>query len=292
MERLDRARRRIFRDLLRGTQKYVPLREDALADVGLAWPLMRRMLFELGRRLVAAGAIEKPDDVFWLEGDELRDAAEALDAGRTDLENLSGGVRGRKAEWRTRRHATPPPVLPEGRGFLGLDVRRWLPARPEVPAGDTIEGVGASSGTIEAPAHVLRDPEDFGEMRPGDVLVAGITTPAWTPLFAIAAAVVTYVGGPLSHGSIVAREYDIPAVLGTGVATRRIESGQRIRVDGDAGTVTLLDEKGATDDAAAGRWAPDSSRGERRDTGKGALAALAIGAAIVLILRRRIRRRS
>jgi len=88
---------------------------------------------------------------------------------------------------------------------------------------------------------VLGGPEDFSEMKPGEVLVAGITTPAWTPLFAMASAVVTDVGGPLSHGSIVAREYDIRAVMGTGVATRRIRSGQTIRVDGDAGTVTLLD---------------------------------------------------
>jgi pyruvate,water dikinase len=76
-------------------------------------------------------------------------------------------------------------------------------------------------------------------MRPGDVLVALLTTPAWTPLFAMASAIVTDIGGPLSHSSIVAREYGIPAVLGTGVATRRIRSRQTIRVDGGAGTVTL-----------------------------------------------------
>lgn len=69
--------------------------------------------------------------------------------------------------------------------------------------------------------------------------MARITTPAWTPLFAMASAVVTDVGGPLSHSSIVAREYGIPAVLGTGVATQRLSSGQRIAVDGDAGTVTM-----------------------------------------------------
>ncbi|MFN2109182.1 MAG: PEP-utilizing enzyme, partial [Anaerolineae bacterium] len=80
----------------------------------------------------------------------------------------------------------------------------------------------------------------FDRMQPGCVLVAGTTTPAWTPLFAMAIAVVTDVGGPLSHGSIVAREYGIPAVMGTGVATRRIHNGQHITVDGGAGTVTLL----------------------------------------------------
>jgi phosphoenolpyruvate synthase/pyruvate phosphate dikinase len=76
-------------------------------------------------------------------------------------------------------------------------------------------------------------------MRPGDILVAEMTTPAWTPLFAMAAGIVTDVGGPLSHGSIIAREYGIPAVLGTGVATQRIHNGQRLTVDGDAGVVTL-----------------------------------------------------
>lgn len=78
-------------------------------------------------------------------------------------------------------------------------------------------------------------------MQPGDVIVASITTPAWTPIFPMASAVVTDIGGPLSHGSIVAREYGIPAVLGTGVATRRIRNGQLITVDGSAGEVTILE---------------------------------------------------
>ena len=76
-------------------------------------------------------------------------------------------------------------------------------------------------------------------MHPGDIIVAGITTPAWTPLFARAAGIVTDIGGPLGHSSIVAREYGLPAVLGTGSATRRIQGGQMITVDGSAGTVTL-----------------------------------------------------
>jgi pyruvate,water dikinase len=106
--------------------------------------------------------------------------------------------------------------------------------------GDTIKGVAASPGQVTGTARVLHGPADFGQMQPGDVLVASLTTPAWTPLFAMASAVVTDIGGPLSHGSIVAREYGIPAVLGTMVATERIRSGQTVRVDGDRGTVTLL----------------------------------------------------
>ena len=99
-------------------------------------------------------------------------------------------------------------------------------------------------------------------MVPGEVLVASITTPAWTSLFPMASGVVTDIGGPLSHSSIVAREYGIPAVLGTAVATRRIGSGERIRVDGDAGTVTLLDQQatGAATGAATGRVSRPSKR--------------------------------
>jgi pyruvate,water dikinase len=88
---------------------------------------------------------------------------------------------------------------------------------------------------------VLRGPEDFSKMETGSVLVASITTPAWTPLFARASAVVTDIGGPLSHGSIVAREYGIPAVLGTDSATKNILHGQKINVDGNRGIVTLLE---------------------------------------------------
>lgn len=125
-------------------------------------------------------------------------------------------------------------------------------------------------------------------MRPGDVLVAGITTPAWTSLFAMASAVVTDVGGPLSHSSIVAREYGIPAVLGTGVATRRIADGSRIRVGGDAGTVTLLSADG-TD-----RSTPPAPQAEssRRRMLVGAALTGAAAAAVLLVRRRRQRRRA
>ncbi len=105
--------------------------------------------------------------------------------------------------------------------------------------GNRLEGIGASAGKVTARACVLFTPDDFGKMQAGDVLVAVTTTPAWTPLFAMASAVVTDIGGPLSHSSIVAREYGIPAVLATGIATRRIQDGQTITVDGSAGTVEL-----------------------------------------------------
>jgi pyruvate,water dikinase len=130
--------------------------------------------------------------------------------------------------------------LKGGARFLGIDLTSVMPAHTGQPEGNVLKGVGASPGQVTATARVIYGPDGFTQMRPGDVLVARITTPAWTPLFALAAGVVTDVGGPLSHSSIVAREYRIPAVLGTGVATERLNSGQRITVDGDAGTVTVF----------------------------------------------------
>ena len=136
---------------------------------------------------------------------------------------------------------TPPIALPfkGGTRFLGINFSSLLPARTGQPAGDVLKGIAASPGYITGRVRVIYGADEFAQMRQGDILVARITTPAWTPLFALAAGVVTDVGGPLSHSSIVAREYRIPAVLGTGVATERLHTGQNVTVDGDAGTVTL-----------------------------------------------------
>jgi rifampicin phosphotransferase len=116
---------------------------------------------------------------------------------------------------------------------------KLMPWNRKNTTGDVLTGVASSAGKVTGTARVLFGPEDFGKMKHGDVLVAVTTTPAWTPLFAMASAIVTDLGGPLSHSSIVAREYGIPAVVSTGVATRRIQDGQTITVDGGAGTVEL-----------------------------------------------------
>jgi pyruvate,water dikinase len=163
------------------------------------------VLHELGRRLVVAGVVGRPDDVFWLRRAELL-ASPAVP--RADV------VARRRAVWRGQRQVTPPQVLPAG-SWRDRAVRRRLPATAAEQTGDTIRGVGASAGQVTATARVIGGPADFGRLQPGD--------------------------GPLSHSSIVAREYGIPAVLGTNVASRRIPDGARVRVDGDAGTVTVLD---------------------------------------------------
>lgn len=245
--RLGQRRRAAFLRLLRWAQDTAPIREDALADVGLAWPLLRQMLLELGQRLVGSGVIAAPDDVFWLRHQELRSAVEfglaapgaraAVVIAGAERPVRAAAVEERRMLWRGQAKAAAPQMLPESR-WMDKAFGSMMPAGPRQKPGGVIKGVGASAGKVTAPARVLTGPQDFGTMRPGDVLVARITTPAWTSLFAMASAVVTDVGGPLSHSSIVAREYGIPAVLGTGVATQRLATGQRILVDGDAGTVT------------------------------------------------------
>ena len=148
------------------------------------------------------------------------------------LPNHSALVESRKSFWQRARNSTPPATLPERSLFAKLMVH-------DNPAGNALKGYGASAGKVTAPACVMRGPEDFNLMHPGDVIVAVTTTPAWTPLFAMASAVVTDIGGPLSHSSIVAREYGIPAVMATGVASKRIANRQLITVDGGAGVVSL-----------------------------------------------------
>jgi pyruvate,water dikinase len=210
-----------------------PAREDSLADMGMGHITIRRLLGELGKRFVANGALENPEDIYWLVEDEVSELASMLERGEK-LADHSSKASERKAEWRAQMKLTPPPVLPEKSRWSKL-----VPGGRGEVVGNVIKGLGASAGKVTATARVLFSPEDFGKMKQGDVLVAVTTTPAWTPLFTLASAVVTDIGGPLSHSSIVAREYGIPAVLATGGATRRIKDGQTITVDGSAGMVTL-----------------------------------------------------
>ncbi|MBN2472947.1 MAG: phosphoenolpyruvate synthase [Anaerolineae bacterium] len=239
LQRLKGLRRWAFRKTLDMAQTMAEVRENALSDIGLGYPLLRKMLHELGRRCAEVGWIGRSEDIFWLTVDEVQEAVESLERGGA-AKNLSGRVVHRKATHQTLKQFTPPPMLPAKKKFMGINMAAFTPATEDSHVGNTIKGVGASVGRVTAIACVLHSPEDFNQMKPGEVLVAATTTPAWTPLFAMASAVVTDIGGPLSHGSIVAREYGIPAVLGTGVATRRIHSGQTIIVDGNAGSVTIL----------------------------------------------------
>lgn len=234
LARIGWPRRNLFQKLVKWAQETCPVREDSLADMGMAHPQIRRLLGELGRRFVSGGALVRAEDIYWLEEGEVKTLVAALDHGEP-LPDFASHIPPRKSAWRAAQKLLPPAMLPEK--------SRWAKLMPwsEQRQGDqlVLKGFGASAGRVTAPACVLLGPEDFSKLHPGAVLVAVTTTPAWTPLFAMASAVVTDIGGPLSHSSIVAREYGIPAVLATGVATRRIQSGQMITVDGGAGSVTI-----------------------------------------------------
>jgi phosphohistidine swiveling domain-containing protein len=238
--RFDPIRRFIFRKLVSWAQRFAPYREDALFYVGAGWPMLRRFAHELGRRLTEAGVLDTADQVYYLTSDELADAIAAQRDGRT-LPHFAELARERQALREARKRLHPPAAVPPtARMQVGaLDFSNRETQFRNAPDATTLRGFAVSAGRVTAPASVILSPADFGQMEPGTILVCPTTTPAWTPLFAQARGLVTDIGGILAHGSIVAREYGIPAVMGTGNATQRITSGQEISVDGSAGTVTL-----------------------------------------------------
>ena len=283
----DPLRRWLFRLLLGWAQRFGPDREQALFYMGAGWPTLRRLALELGRRLVDGGSLHAAEDIFFLETPEI----EAAIAARTSARTEPGFTRlacGRRELREARKRLHPPPVVPPDHKlrFGPLDMSVWETQRRNEPSGAVLRGFAVSPGQVTAPASVIRSPDDFLRMEPGTILVCSTTTPAWTPLFSQARGLVTDVGGILAHGSIVAREYGIPAVLGTGIATTRIRSGQSIRVDGDAGTVTLLD---GTDERNAAQHSPEPGGHKLSSARTVALVALAAGAAIAAA-RRRTRR--
>jgi rifampicin phosphotransferase len=203
--------------------------------------LVRDLLSEMGRRLVAERILDDPDDVLMLTYDELRVAA--LDLAATDPLTV---VERRRAALAAFADVAAPKLLgtlpsgPRPDSPLTRMVAKFAtpPSPPSEP--DTVTGFAGSAGRAVGVARVVRSLADAERLVPGEVLVAETTAPPWTPLFAVAAAVVTDTGGILSHSAVVAREYGIPAVVGAGRATAAIADGDLVEVDGDAGTVRIV----------------------------------------------------
>jgi rifampicin phosphotransferase len=242
---LNPLRRRLFRLLVNWAQRFTPYREVALFYVGAGWPTLRQLALELGRRLTEAGSLNAPGDVFYLKSAELTSASVARSGGQS-LPELAQLAQERHQLREARKRLDPPVTIPPGARFEFGPVKLSLfePQPRGAGEGPTLYGFAVSPGQVTAAASIVRSPEDFDKMAQGTILDCPTTTPAWTPLFSQAKGLVTDIGGTLAHGSIVAREYGIPAVMGTGNATHRIEGGQSIQVDGDAGTVTLVDVVG------------------------------------------------
>jgi pyruvate,water dikinase len=179
-----------------------------------------------------AGALSAPDDVWLLTFDELR-------RGLEDPRTLAGvGFDERRREFERARRVTAPRITTSD-GYVP-PVSSTPVSAVDLDAGGRLQGTGAAPGVVEGTVRVIMDPGTERLTR-GDVLVAPYTDPGWTPLFVNAAAVVTEVGGRLTHGSLVAREYGIPAVVAVDGATTRLTTGERVRVDGTSGTVERLE---------------------------------------------------
>jgi phosphohistidine swiveling domain-containing protein len=229
-------------ELYEAAQFSFPLTEDHAFYIDqLGIGVFRRFVLEIGSRLASKGVIAAPDDVFFLYRDELVDAlttggdrrplvAERRESFARAAEVIPPGALG-----------TPPPPPETPDPFMDALVGRLLGVVPAEENTDPnmLQGVAGSPGRYTGTARVVRSLAEASDLEEGEIMVCEMTLPPWVPLFSIAGAVVTDVGGVLSHSAIVAREFDLPAVVGTQVGTVVIRSGQTLTVDGTKGRVYL-----------------------------------------------------
>jgi pyruvate,water dikinase len=191
--------------------------------------IAREQLLLSGREFVEAGIFERVEDIFFLTIPEL----EAL--ARREARDWKAAIAGHRASYEReqRRRQVPRVLVSDGRTFYeGIGA--------ETDTGEVITGSPVSAGVVEGVVHVVFDPHE-SQLAPGEILVCPGTDPAWTPLFMAAAGLVMEVGGMMTHGSVVAREFGIPAVVGVHQATSRLKMGQKIRVDGTTGKIKVLE---------------------------------------------------
>jgi pyruvate,water dikinase len=188
----------------------------------------------IGRRLVEQGAIYRVEDVFYLEESDIREAAADPELSLVDR------VTTRRAERDRWLRVLPPATIGAGTAPSNPFADRFFgPMKDEPDAEGEVSGVGASTGVVRGTARLILTLDDVDRLEPGDVLVTYATAPPWTPLFAVAGAVVTDAGGMISHCAVVAREFGIPAVVGCRTATRLIPDGAIVTVDGTRGVVRI-----------------------------------------------------
>jgi pyruvate,water dikinase len=241
-----------FTTLLRLAQKSGVFSEEHDHYLDLyAHAMIRRSSLALGGRFAAAGAVDAPDDIFFLIPDEIRKAA--INPDQFDLRPIVARRRGEWKEW--SRVPNPPVILKDGFDMdqamavlvksndpiaLKVVVGSMPVARPELKA--DLHGTCGSPGVAEGTARVILSEENLGEVQPGDILVAATTSPSWTAVFSFIKGVVVDRGASLSHAAIVGREYGIPVLMNVFVGTQKVKSGQRIRVDANMGALYVLDK--------------------------------------------------
>jgi phosphohistidine swiveling domain-containing protein len=225
LSRLSGWRRRFFESVLTSTRTHIAAREE-MKDLLLRFLHLTRQVIAASKERLASTLFD-PDDIYFLLDFEVA----AILRGEWTRDAVQERVRARRKDFEWCLGVSVPKVQQDvARCFIGAELDRRTNA---------LAGVPVSPGVAEGRARIVLDPT-HAAIAPGEVLVAPVTDVAWTPLFLRASALVVDVGGPLSHGSIVAREYGIPAVTAVAGATRRIRSGDFIRVDGTRGTVEVL----------------------------------------------------
>jgi pyruvate,water dikinase len=226
--RLRLVRRLVFRNVVRGAQTWVVMREHTKSLFVRTTHRGRHLSREIARRLVARGLLDDIFDLYYLTWEEVQ----AFVRGGLSRGEAYQLIQGRRAEEERNRRV----VLPET--FKG----RPKPLRPDgqsLPDGRILRGIAVSPGRVTGRARVILDPRRDGVIEPGEILVAPVTDAGWTPLFIAASGIVVDIGASLSHGSTVAREYGLPAVVNVKHGTRLIRTGQTITVDGSQGVVLL-----------------------------------------------------
>ncbi len=232
-QRLGPLQRRIFRFLLRRAQSLTMTRENLKYHFVIAHSRLRDLYLALAEQFVAAGQLSDPDDIFFLT------AAEVAALSESGLEEVAVRLAERRRAWEDDCRVRPPFAIEQRNGRLHPSSP---PAASVGDEGVLLRGFAASPGSYTGRARVVLAPGNGAGLEPGEVLVAPATSPGWAPLFLAAGALVTEIGGTLSHGAIIAREYGLPAVLNVIGATRHIHTGQLVHVDGSRGVVRLLEE--------------------------------------------------
>lgn len=222
---------KLFLKSLTNARVFFQIREDTHFYVTLMQPTIRRVSLELGKRLAQAGALSAAEEVFHLQLDELETFGRQWPPSEQQVVQIHELVARRKAK---RESLANKPMI---------DPRLLtVTSRAQAEENVLLNGTSGSPGVARGPAKIVHDISEFGKLKAGDVLVAPVTNPAWTPLFQRAVAVVVNTGGAASHAAIVAREYGIPAVMGTINGTKELKDGQWIQVDGSRGLILKAEE--------------------------------------------------
>lgn len=228
---LSAPKRAVFAQVLRLAQTYFRLRENQQFFITMGVPSLRAVLNGLGLLMVDRGWLERAEDIYFLTEAEVEALGQAIVGGRTVP--LHGPVDVAAVVGRRRRELDRWAATDPGLRLGGVSA-------PAAGSAD-LRGTAASAGTATGRVRVLHGPDDFASLAPGEILVAPATTPAWTPLFGIAAALITEYGGLLSHSGVMAREYGLPAAVGVTGALAALRTGQLVAVDGSTGTVTVVE---------------------------------------------------